>query len=89
MITWNAETVANFQEIVDDQAAKDTTLTAYFKANVLYPEARDLLYLLRPGPNGSELPKMSPERAGTWPQLMCCASVLLLSLICRETKERV
>ena len=32
--------------------------------------------LLRSGPNGSELPKMSPERAGTWPQLMCCASVL-------------
>ena len=34
------------------------------------------LLLLRSGPNGSELPKMSPERAGTWPQLMCCASVL-------------
>ena len=46
-------------------------------------------WLLRPGPNGSELPKMSPEWAGTWPQLMCCASVLSLSLICRETKERV
>ena len=45
--------------------------------------------LLRSGPNGSELPKMGPERAGTWPQLMCCASVLLLSLICRETKEGV
>ena len=44
MITWNAEKVANLQEIVDDQAAKDTNLTAYFKANELYPEARDLLY---------------------------------------------
>ena len=33
-------------------------------------------FLLRSGPNGSKLPKMSPEWAGTWPQLMCCASVL-------------
>ena len=46
-------------------------------------------YVLRPGPNGSKLPKMSLEWAGTWPQLMCCASVLSLSLICRETKEGV
>ena len=45
--------------------------------------------VLRPGLNGSELLKMGSERAGTWPQLMCCASVLSLSLICRETKERV
>ena len=45
--------------------------------------------VLRSGPNGSELPKMGLEWAGTWPQLMCCASVLLLSLICRETKEGV
>ena len=44
MITWNAETVANLQDIVDDQAEKDTNLTAYFKANKLYLEARDLLY---------------------------------------------
>ena len=41
MITWNAETVANLQEIVEDQAEKDTNLTAYFKANEMYPEARD------------------------------------------------
>ena len=32
--------------------------------------------VLRSGPNRSELPKMSPEWAGTWPQLMRCASVL-------------
>ena len=44
MITWNAETVANLQEIVDNQTAKDTNLMAYFKANEMYPEARDLLY---------------------------------------------
>jgi hypothetical protein len=44
MITWNAETVANLQDVVDDQAEKDTNLTGYFKATQLYPEARDLLY---------------------------------------------
>ena len=44
MITWNAETVANLQDIVDNQAEKDTNLTGYFRANELYPEAKDLLY---------------------------------------------
>ena len=32
------------QEIVDNQSAKDINPTAYFKANEMYPEARDLLY---------------------------------------------
>ena len=36
--------VANLQDIVDNQSAKDTNLTGYFKANELYPEAKDLLY---------------------------------------------
>jgi hypothetical protein len=44
MITWNAETVANLQDIVEEQAEKDINLTGYFKANELYPEAGDLLY---------------------------------------------
>jgi hypothetical protein len=44
MITWNAETVANLQDVADAQAGKNTNLTAYFKANANYPEARDLLY---------------------------------------------
>src|SRR6202789_4502128 len=44
MITWNAETVTNLQDVVDDQAEKDTNLTGYFKANELYPEARNVLY---------------------------------------------
>jgi PIF1-like helicase/Helitron helicase-like domain at N-terminus len=44
IITWNAETVANLQDVVEEQAEKDTNLTAYFKANANHPEARDLLY---------------------------------------------
>ena len=48
MITWNAETVANLQDIMDDQAEKNTNLTGYFKANELYPEAKDLLYQVFP-----------------------------------------
>ena len=44
MITWNAETVANLQDVVNEQGEKDTNLTGYFKANAIYPQARDLLY---------------------------------------------
>ena len=44
LVTWNAETAANVQAVVDQQADKDTKLTAYFKANAMYPEAKHLLY---------------------------------------------
>ena len=39
-------------------------------------ESANAAWVLRSGLNGSELPKMGPEWAGTWPQLMCCASIL-------------
>jgi PIF1-like helicase/Helitron helicase-like domain at N-terminus len=43
-ITWNAEAHPDAEEIVERAAQKDTTLTAYFKANAQYEEARQLLY---------------------------------------------
>ena len=44
LITWNEDNALDVQAIVEDQGNKDTTLTAYFKANAAYPEARQLLY---------------------------------------------
>ena len=43
-ITWNADRSPNIQTIMDQQGSQDTKLTAYFKANAQYPEARQLLY---------------------------------------------
>ena len=43
-VVWNENTAVDLQSIVDEQGNKDTTLTGYFKANIKYPEARDLLY---------------------------------------------
>jgi hypothetical protein len=44
LVTWNNEVAGNLQQVLENQGARDTTLTAYFKANQEYPEARDLLY---------------------------------------------
>ena len=44
LITWNEDNAPDVQAIVEDQGNKDTTLTAYFKANAAYPEAWQLLY---------------------------------------------
>ena len=44
LVTWNNNAAENVQEVLEDQGARDTTLTAYFKANQEYPEARNLLY---------------------------------------------
>ena len=44
LITWNEDTAANIQAVVDNQGTRDTTLTGYFKANAKHPEARNLLY---------------------------------------------
>ena len=44
LITWNEDNAQNAQAVVEEQGNKDTTLTAYFKANVDYPHARLLLY---------------------------------------------
>jgi len=44
LITWNEDETPAVQTVIEEQGAKDTTLTAYFKANAQYPEARDLLY---------------------------------------------
>ena len=43
-VVWNENTAVDLQSIVDEQGNKDTTFTGYFKANIKYPEARDLLY---------------------------------------------
>ena len=43
-ITWNENNTANIQAIVEEQANKDTNLTAYVKANAKYPAAWQLLY---------------------------------------------
>ena len=43
-VTWNPERQPNIQEVVERVAEKDTTLTAYFKANVQYENARQLYY---------------------------------------------
>ena len=68
---------------------KTSSQTLLHMSNQKTKELSAASRLLHPGPNGSELPRMSLEWAGTWPQLMCCASVLSLSLICGETKVRV
>ena len=44
MVTWNEETAGDVQTVLQEQALKDTKLTAYFKANAQYPEAQNLLY---------------------------------------------
>ena len=44
LITWNEDNAPNVQTVVEEQGNKDTKLTAYFKANAQYPEARQLLY---------------------------------------------
>jgi hypothetical protein len=43
-ITWNAGNAQNIQQVSAQQGAKDTSLTAYFKANSEYPEEHQLLY---------------------------------------------
>ena len=43
-IVWNEDTATNLQTVVEEQGNKDTTLIGYFKANIKYPEARELLY---------------------------------------------
>jgi len=44
MVTWNNKVAGNLQQVLENQGARDTTLTAYFKANQEYPEAQELLY---------------------------------------------
>ena len=44
MVTWNNKVAGNLQQVLENQGAWDTTLTAYFKANQEYPEAQELLY---------------------------------------------
>ena len=81
----------NRSELPEVEASEKNAMLNHFNAlasKIGSKEADDLL-VLHPGPNGSELLKMSPEWVGTWPQLMCCASVLSLSPICREAKEWV
>ena len=44
MLTWDKNMALNLQAVLEQNAAKDTKLTAYFKANSEYPEARETLY---------------------------------------------
>jgi hypothetical protein len=44
MVTWDQNLAPNLQTVLQRNAAKDTKLTAYFKANIQYPEAREILY---------------------------------------------
>ena len=43
-VVWNEDTAIDLQTVVEQKGSKDTTPTGYFKANIKYPEARDLLY---------------------------------------------
>ena len=43
-VTWNPENQQGIQEVVDRAAERDSTLTAYFKANAKYADASQLLY---------------------------------------------
>jgi hypothetical protein len=44
LISWDENVAPNLQQVVAQAAEKDTTLTAYFKANDQIPEARNHLY---------------------------------------------
>jgi hypothetical protein len=44
LISWNDDETPDAQTVLDRAAAQDTNLTAYFKANQKYPEAKNLLY---------------------------------------------
>jgi hypothetical protein len=44
LVTWNPQQQQNMQLVVDRAANRDTTLTAYFKANQQFPLASTLLY---------------------------------------------
>ena len=44
LISWDEHVAPNLQQVAAQAAEKDTTLTAYFKANEQFPEARNCLY---------------------------------------------
>jgi hypothetical protein len=44
LITWNEDNAPDVQAVVQAQENRDTTLTAYFKANAQYPDAQQILY---------------------------------------------
>ena len=43
-VTWNEDSAETMNEIVEHAAAKKTKLTAWFKANQNYEEARHINY---------------------------------------------
>jgi hypothetical protein len=43
-VTWDSDLQPDIEQVLDQAAGKDSTLIAYFKANAMYPEARELLY---------------------------------------------
>ena len=44
LISWNEDEAPDAQDVMDRATARDSKLTAYFKANQNHPEANDLLY---------------------------------------------
>ena len=44
IICWDEHVAPDLEQVAVQAAEKDTTLTAYFKANELFPEARNYLY---------------------------------------------
>jgi len=44
LISWNEDEAPDAQHVMQQATSHDTKLTAYFKANQKYPEARNLLY---------------------------------------------
>jgi len=44
LISWNEDEAPDAQHVMQQATSRDTKLTAYFKANQKYPEARNLLY---------------------------------------------
>jgi hypothetical protein len=44
LISWNEDEAPDAEDVMDRATARDSKLTAYFKANEKYPEAKNLLY---------------------------------------------
>ena len=44
IVCWDEHVAPDLEQVAVHAAEKDTTLTAYFKANELFPEARNYLY---------------------------------------------
>ena len=44
LISWNEDEAPAAEDVMERASSRDTKLTAYFKANEKYPEAKNVLY---------------------------------------------